>query len=167
MASPGGSPTSPDTGLEVEDNVAEMPLTMAASVVLDQLPKDAHKALETAGELTQAKGDLTVFPSRTIDIYKLTHKAVTIRMSPLPNTPQLRQPRFKCSSNQRFEYIVRFLRRKLGLQDHESVFCYVNSVFAPGLDEGVGNLWRVSVEVLHDARSSDHAGSASRQATSL
>lgn len=25
-----------------------------------------------------------------------------------------------------------------------SVFCYVNSVFAPGLDEGVGGLWRVS-----------------------
>ena len=24
------------------------------------------------------------------------------------------------------------------------VFCYVNSVFAPGLDEGVGGLWRVS-----------------------
>jgi ubiquitin-like protein ATG12 len=31
------------------------------------------------------------------------------------------------------------------LKDHESVFCYVNSVFAPGLDEGVGNLWRVSL----------------------
>jgi ubiquitin-like protein ATG12 len=39
---------------------------------------------------------------------------------------------------------VRFLRRKLGLAEHEGVFCYVNSVFAPGLDEGVGNLWRVS-----------------------
>ncbi len=26
-----------------------------------------------------------------------------------------------------------------------SVFCYVNSVFAPGLDEGVGALWRVSL----------------------
>ena len=25
------------------------------------------------------------------------------------------------------------------------VFCYVNSVFAPGLDEGVGGLWRVSL----------------------
>ena len=23
------------------------------------------------------------------------------------------------------------------------VFCYVNSVFAPGLDEGVGGLWKV------------------------
>lgn len=30
------------------------------------------------------------------------------------------------------------------MQETESVFCYVNSVFAPGLDEGVGNLWRVS-----------------------
>lgn len=26
-----------------------------------------------------------------------------------------------------------------------AVFCYVNSVFAPGLDEGVGGLWRVSL----------------------
>ena len=26
----------------------------------------------------------------------------------------------------------------------QGLFCYVNSVFAPGLDEGVGNLWRVS-----------------------
>ncbi|KAK0944805.1 Ubiquitin-like protein [Friedmanniomyces endolithicus] len=121
MASSSGTSSPPDTGLDVDDN-ADMPLTMAASVVLDHLPRDAHKALETAGELEQDK--------------------VTIRLSPLPNTPQLRQPRFKCSSNQRFEHIVRFLRKKVGLQDHESVFCYVNSVFSPGLDEGVGNLWR-------------------------
>ena len=26
----------------------------------------------------------------------------------------------------------------------EGVFCYVNSVFAPGLDERVGGLWDVS-----------------------
>ncbi|KAI6839589.1 hypothetical protein KC340_g12255 [Hortaea werneckii] len=122
MTSTSSSASPPDAPVEPEDNAADMPLTMAASVVLEQLPKDATKALETAGELEQAK--------------------VTIRLNPLPNTPQLRQPRFKCSSNQRFEAIVRFLRRKLGLQDHESVFCYVNSVFAPGLDEGVGNLWR-------------------------
>jgi hypothetical protein len=24
------------------------------------------------------------------------------------------------------------------------VFCYVGNVFSPGLDEGVGDLWRVS-----------------------
>lgn len=28
------------------------------------------------------------------------------------------------------------------------MFCYVNSVFAPALDEGVGNLWRVSFLAL-------------------
>lgn len=38
---------------------------------------------------------------------------------------------------------MRFLRKRLKLADHDSVFCYVNSVFAPSLDEGVGNLWRV------------------------
>jgi ubiquitin-like protein ATG12 len=27
------------------------------------------------------------------------------------------------------------------VKEHESVFCYVGNVFAPGLDEGVGNLW--------------------------
>ncbi len=53
--------------------------------------------------------------------------------------------------------MVAFLRKKLrleagvgggdagsGLDGGGSVFCYVNSVFAPGLDEGVGALWRVS-----------------------
>jgi ubiquitin-like protein ATG12 len=48
------SPTDlPD---EDDDHGGDMPLTMAASVVLDQLPKDAHKALETAGELDREKG---------------------------------------------------------------------------------------------------------------
>lgn len=122
-ASPAPSTSSQDDpSPENEPQTDDLPLTMAASVVLDHLPKDAHHALNTAGELSQPK--------------------VTIRLSPLPSTPRLSQPRFKCSSNQRFEYIVRFLRRKLALKDSEGVFCYVNSVFAPGLDEGVGNLWR-------------------------
>ena len=44
-----------------------------------------------------------------------------------------------------------YLRRKLGAESGagtargaQSVFCYVNNIFAPGLDEGVGGLWRVS-----------------------
>ncbi|KAK4956992.1 Ubiquitin-like protein [Elasticomyces elasticus] len=112
------SPTPPDD----DPHAADLPLTMAASVILDQLPQDAQKALEHAGELAQAK--------------------VTILFRPLPSTPRLRTDKFKISSTQRFEAVVRFLRRKLALQEHESVFCYVNSVFAPALDEGVGNLWR-------------------------
>lgn len=50
-------PTSPSPDQEEEqDETADLPLTMAASVVLEHLPKNAHKALETAGELEQAKG---------------------------------------------------------------------------------------------------------------
>ncbi|KAK5724622.1 Ubiquitin-like protein [Elasticomyces elasticus] len=55
MASSSGTLSPPDTGLEAEDNAADMPLTMAASFVLDHLPKDAHKALETAGEIEHDK----------------------------------------------------------------------------------------------------------------
>lgn len=56
MASP-TSPSPPSAPAEEEaENAADMPLTLAASVVLDQLPKDATQALETAGELSQPKG---------------------------------------------------------------------------------------------------------------
>ncbi|OCK91518.1 ubiquitin-like protein [Cenococcum geophilum 1.58] len=107
-----------------EDTAADLPLTMAASVVLTSLPRDAAKALEGAGELKQDK--------------------VTVRFQPVGSAPHLQQRVFKVSSAQRFETVVRFLRRRLGVRDSDSVFCYVNSVFAPGLDEGIGNLWRVS-----------------------
>lgn len=50
------SPASPDAQIEGEEQDANMPMTMAASVILEQLPKDAHKALETAGDLEQEKG---------------------------------------------------------------------------------------------------------------
>lgn len=71
--------------------------------------------------------------------------AVTIRFHPIGSAPRLTQRVYKIAASQRFTSVIRFLRRKLGLRDTESVFCYVNSVFAPGLDEGVGNLWRVGI----------------------
>jgi len=117
VQSPPPAPISDD-----EDTAADLPLTMAASVVLTSLPRDAAKALEGAGELKQDK--------------------VTVRFQPVGSAPHLQQRVFKVSSAQRFETVVRFLRRRLGVRDSDSVFCYVNSVFAPGLDEGIGNLWR-------------------------
>jgi hypothetical protein len=69
---------------------------------------------------------------------------VTVRLQPIGSAPHLNQRVFKLSTNQRFETIVRFLRKRLGAKEHESVFCYVGSVFSPALDEDVGNLWTVS-----------------------
>lgn len=73
-----------------------------------------------------------------------SHYAVTVRFQPLPSAPILKNRVFKISASQKFETVVKFLRKKLDCKDTDSVFCYVNSVFAPGLDEGVGGLWRVS-----------------------
>ena len=85
---------------------------------------------------------------------------VTIRFQPIGSAPHLKQRIFKISSSNNFSTVVNFLRKKLfdpktkseagegkaggNGQGGGSVFCYVNSVFAPGLDEGVGGLWRVS-----------------------
>ena len=69
---------------------------------------------------------------------------VPIRFQAVGSAPILRQKVFKVSASQKFETVVNFLRRKLECGPSDSVFLYVNSVFAPGLDEGVGNLYRVS-----------------------
>lgn len=59
MASSTSTPTPPDAPAEDDDdNAADLPMTMAASVVLEHLPKDAHAALETAGELRDINGEV-------------------------------------------------------------------------------------------------------------
>lgn len=116
---------------------------MAASVVLTNLPRDASKALETAGNLGIEKSKQH---ARLLEgaLQYANFAAVTVRLQPIGSAPHLNQRVFKLSTNQRFETIVRFLRKRLGVKEHESVFCYVGSVFSPALDEGVGNLWTVS-----------------------
>jgi ubiquitin-like protein ATG12 len=138
------TPPSEEPIPETNDDATEAPLTMAASVVLTNLPRDASKALETAGNLPIQKGDL--FPS-SLHLVTLSHTlpTVTIRLHPIGSAPHLTQRVFKLSPSQRFDTIVRFLRKRLGLKEHESVFCYVGSVFAPALDEGVGGLWTVCI----------------------
>jgi ubiquitin-like protein ATG12 len=49
-------PTSPLLAIPDADDQADMPLTMAASVVLTSLPRDAHQALENAGDFEVEKG---------------------------------------------------------------------------------------------------------------
>lgn len=50
------SPSPPDD--DIPDERADMPLTLAASVILDALPNDAAAALQQAGELPQPKSML-------------------------------------------------------------------------------------------------------------
>ncbi|KJK63541.1 Ubiquitin-like autophagy protein Apg12 [Aspergillus parasiticus SU-1] len=103
-----------------DEHGADMPLTMSASVVLTSLPRDAHQALADAEAVDKGK----------------------VRFQPLASAPILKNKVFKISASQKFETVVKFLRKKLDCKETDSVFCYINSVFAPGLDEGVGGLWR-------------------------
>lgn len=110
---------------------------------------------------------------------KLFSFLVNVRFRAVGSAPALRRPVAQVSPTSSFVTVVKYLRRVLRLQEHEGVFCYVNSVFAPGLDEGVGNLWRVSPLLLifpltcdglaRDESNTDHRSrcSASRLMTSL
>lgn len=104
----------------------ELPLTMTASVMLSDLPRDATAALASAGSFAP-------------------EEKVVIRFKAVGSAPALAQDVCKITAARRFEEVVRYLRRKLRCKDTDSVFLYVNSAFAPSLDEVVGNLHKVSV----------------------
>ncbi|KAK0385216.1 hypothetical protein NLU13_7693 [Sarocladium strictum] len=99
----------------------ELPLTMTASAILSDLPKDASTALASAGSFAP-------------------DEKVLIRFKAVGSAPALSQDVCKITAARRFEEVVRYLRRKLRCKDTDSVFLYVNSAFAPSLDEVVGNL---------------------------
>ena len=121
-SSPGPSDTAGIPDSDLPDN--DLPLTLASSMILTALPRDTATALRTAGE----------FPSQKI----------TVRFVAIGSAPQLRQKVCRISSAQRFEQVVSYLRRTLKVGNLDSVFLYVNSSFAPALDEIVGNLHMVS-----------------------
>lgn len=106
----------------------ELPLTMTASAVLSNLPRDATSAIASAGQFSQEK--------------------ILVRFKPVGAAPSLSREVCKISAAQKFEAVVAYLRRVLKVKDTDSVFLYVNSAFAPSLDEIVGNLHRVSRDLL-------------------
>ncbi|ETN39436.1 uncharacterized protein HMPREF1541_05659 [Cyphellophora europaea CBS 101466] len=141
QASPPSSP-SPSS----EDPLAsDHPLSLSTSTLLTtHVPTDARTALSHL--------------SATLD--PPTHK-ITVRFQATGDAPPLKQKVAKVSASHTFAVVVRFLRKRLygdgggnqeggqqgkgkgkGEGEGDGLFCYVNRVFAPGLDEGVGNLWR-------------------------
>ncbi|ODA82286.1 hypothetical protein RJ55_00793 [Drechmeria coniospora] len=114
------SSISPVLEEEEEEDTPELPLTMSASILLADLSRDASAAIASVGGFPQEK--------------------VVVRFKPVGSAPPLQQDLCKITAARKFEEVVRYLRRKLRCKDTDSVFLYVNSVFAPSLDEVVGNL---------------------------
>jgi ubiquitin-like protein ATG12 len=103
----------------------DLPLTMAASVLLTALPRDAHAALREASDRDATK--------------------VQVVFQPIAGAPSLRKSTATISAGQKFERVVIYLRKQLGCKPEEGVNLYVKSVFAPAPDENVGNLFRVRI----------------------
>ncbi|KAI1338946.1 APG12-domain-containing protein [Xylariaceae sp. FL0016] len=116
------SPSPPASPIPDRPVSPELPLTMTASAILTSLPRDASSALASAGGFDRAK--------------------VVVRFKAVGAAPQLKPEVRKISSTQKFEAVVSYLRKQLRLGPTEGLFLYVNSAFAPALDEVVGNLHR-------------------------
>ncbi|KAL2168137.1 hypothetical protein VTG60DRAFT_352 [Thermothelomyces hinnuleus] len=122
MASPeNNGPSAPESPILEGRDSPDLPLTMTASTMLMALPRDSTAALAAAGG----------FP----------HEKVVVRFKPVGSAPPIRRDLVKVQSTHKFENVVAYLRRTLKIAEAESVFLYVNSTFAPALDEVVGNLW--------------------------
>ncbi|KAI1141379.1 ubiquitin-like autophagy protein Apg12 [Hypoxylon sp. FL0543] len=116
------SPSPPESPIPDRPPSPEIPLTMTASAVLTALPQDATSALASAGEFDQEK--------------------IRVRFKAVGSAPQLKQEVRRISATQKFEAVVSHLRKLLRLNPTDGLFLYVNSAFAPALDEVVGNLHR-------------------------
>ncbi|KAJ0108169.1 hypothetical protein J7T55_000134 [Diaporthe amygdali] len=127
-----GTTASPDIPSDQDSSPSpstpDLPLTMTASLVLTQLPRDAATALAEVGTTFGAGRDKVI----------VRFKPVGGSAPPMPP----RRERSTISATSRFEAVVAYLRRTLKVAESDSLFLYVNSTFAPALDEVVGNLWR-------------------------
>lgn len=130
------TPQNPSPIPDEDEHEPDLPLTMMASVVLTQLPLDATAALQEAGVFEKPK--------------------VNVRFKAVGSAPILKQQVYKISAIQRFEAVVLFLRKVLKVRREDSVFLYVNSTFAPSMDEVVGNLHRVRLTFASDRGESSH-----------
>ncbi|RVD89542.1 uncharacterized protein DFL_000545 [Arthrobotrys flagrans] len=125
-----------------DDEASAPPITLSASVVLTNIPRDSRVALANAFMPSTAK--------------------VTIRLLSIGSAPSLKKKVFTLTASKKFSVVVNFLRKNLGLNgpppgtspsnsgnlttqpntNGQSLFVYVNSTFAPSLDEEVGNLYK-------------------------
>lgn len=137
-ASPGPDTPVPASPILEGRDSPDLPLTMTASTVLMALPRDATAALAAAGSFPLEK--------------------IVVRFKPVGSAPPIRRELVKVATAHKFESVVAYLRKTLKVAETESVFLYINSTFAPALDEVVGNLWRVGLFLRDETGWGGHVG---------
>lgn len=148
MASPSPGPEDLPAPPKIPEEVSRnLPVALSASVVLTALPLDGLLALDKASSPKPVRGTGSI---RNYFSYlqQTNCRTVSIRFKAIGSAPILIKDVYKIKTNQRFESVVKFLRDNLGIAASESIFTYINSTFAPALDENVGNLYNVRLTAV-------------------
>src|ERR1700722_12938470 len=68
---------------------------------------------------------------------------VIVHFKAVGSAPLLKQSKFRVSKDQSFSALADFLRKQLKYTPREPLFLYINSLFAPSMDETLSNLFDV------------------------
>ncbi|GAA5986574.1 hypothetical protein JCM10908_003804 [Rhodotorula pacifica] len=67
---------------------------------------------------------------------------VVVRFKATGNAPIMKQNFYKITASNQFRTVTAFLRKELGWKASDPLFVYINSAFAPALDDTVANLYK-------------------------
>jgi len=81
--------------------------------------------------------------TRALEEYKKRDSSkVVVRFKATGSAPIMKQNFYKISASNRFQTVIIFLRKELGLKASDSVFLYINSSFSPAPDDTVASLFK-------------------------
>eukprot|EP00668_Euglena_longa_P031746 GGOE01040993.1.p2 GENE.GGOE01040993.1~~GGOE01040993.1.p2 ORF type:complete len:137 (+),score=35.12 GGOE01040993.1:63-413(+) len=94
---------------------------------------------DVEGDVAPATALVASVPATPGDHGEVPDK-VFVQLEPV-NAPILKQRKFKVSKDYEFAYIAQFLRKTIQMQPQDPLFLFVNSTFAPCMNETIGDLW--------------------------
>ncbi|GAA5971605.1 hypothetical protein JCM8115_001027 [Rhodotorula mucilaginosa] len=96
--------------------------TTATTTIKSKGPLSPREALEASQEKDMSK--------------------VVVRFKATGNAPIMKQNFYKITASNQFRTVTAFLRKELGWKPSDPLFVYINSAFAPALDDTVANLYK-------------------------
>ncbi|CAH1762837.1 15993_t:CDS:2 [Entrophospora sp. SA101] len=82
-------------------------------------------------------------PTAALEKFKKPDSSkVVIRFRAIGNAPILKQLNYKINAANKFQAVIKFLRKELNYKTSDPLFVYINSAFSPAPDEIVANLFK-------------------------
>ncbi|GAA5865407.1 hypothetical protein JCM3774_005626 [Rhodotorula dairenensis] len=97
----------------------------------------------TGAPAPQAKARGTMTPREALEATQEKDMSkVVVRFKATGNAPIMKQNFYKITASNQFRTVTAFLRKELGWKPSDPLFVYINSAFAPALDDTVASLYK-------------------------